>query len=248
LSGSKQKYRSGFSIAGTLHSTVLDGVNGMRISQQTRQHVPHSGFLKIFSGLCLSLSLVAGYAQADWQLLPTDSSLTFTSTKNAQLTETHSFAGLSGAIKSQGAAEISIPLASVETLVPIRNERLRVMLFETQTFPLALVSANLTLEPLLTLNVGESMTQEVPLTINLHGISQTQAATLNVVRLAVTDFKVTTVEPLLVDVADFGLADGVQALREIAGLKSIDAIIPVSLSLHFRQMSEQPGTSADTPF
>jgi hypothetical protein len=191
---------------------------------------------------------MAGNAQADWQLLPMDSSLTFTSTKNAQVTETHSFAGLNGVIKSEGTAQVNIPLASVETLVPIRNERLRMMFFETATFPLAVVNADLALEPLLALAIGQSMTQEVPLTINLHGIRQTQPAMLHVERLTMTDFQVTTAEPLLVDVADFELADGVQALREIAGLKSITPIVPVSFSLNFRQVAAQPILPAEVPF
>lgn len=220
----------------------------MRISQQIGQCVPYARLFNVCTGVCLSLSLMAGTAQADWQLLPMESSLTFTSTKNAAVTETHSFTGLNGVIKSQGSAEVTIPLASVETLIPIRNERLRVMFFETQTFPLAVVNAELALEPLLALSAGESMTQAVLLSINLRGIIQTRAATLNVKRLAATDFQVTTVEPLLIDVADFGLVAGVEALLEVAGLKSITPIVPVSFSLNFRQVPVQLSTPAEVPF
>ncbi|MFT6520001.1 MAG: hypothetical protein ACJATP_003684, partial [Candidatus Azotimanducaceae bacterium] len=98
-------------------------------------------------------------------------------------------------------------------------------------------TANLSLDPILTLAVGQSMTQEITLTINLHGISQMRTTALNVERQAATGFVVTSIEPLLIDVADFELADGVRALREIAGLKSITPIVPVSFSLNFR---EQP--------
>lgn len=207
----------------------------MRIRQLIRHYAHDTQLLKACTGACLCLSLMAGTAQADWQLQPTDSSLTFTSTKNALITESHSFTSLTGAVDSHGAAQISIALASVETQVPIRNERLQVMLFEAQTFPVANITANLTLDPMLTLAVGQSMTQEIPLTINLHGISQTRATALNVERQAATVFVVTNIEPLLIDVADFDLTDGVQALREIAGLKSITPIVPVSFSLNFRQ-------------
>jgi polyisoprenoid-binding protein YceI len=207
----------------------------MRIHQQIRHYAHYMRLLKACTGLCLSLSLMAGTAQADWQLQPADSSLTFTSTKNAQITETHSFTSLTGAVDSHGVAQISIALASVETQVPIRNERVQVMLFEAQTYPTADITANLTLDPMLTLAVGQSMTQAITLTINLHGISQTRATVLNVERQASTVFVVTNIEPLLINVADFELADGVQALREIAGLKSITPIVPVSFSLNFRQ-------------
>jgi polyisoprenoid-binding protein YceI len=207
----------------------------MRIRQQIRHYAHDTRLLKACTGLCLSLSLMAGTAQADWQLQPTDSSLTFTSTKNVQITETHSFTSLTGAVDSHGAAQISIALASVETQIPIRDERLQVMLFEAQTYPTANITAKLTLDPMLRLAVGQSMTQAVTLTINLHGISQTRATVLNVERQASTIFVVTNIKPLLIDVDDFELADGVQALREIAGLKSITPIVPVSFSLNFRQ-------------
>ncbi|MFT7133993.1 MAG: polyisoprenoid-binding protein YceI [Cyclobacteriaceae bacterium] len=207
----------------------------MRIRQQIRHYVHDTRLLKACTGLCLSLSLMAGTALADWQLQPTDSSLTFTSTKNVQITEAHSFTSLTGAVDSHGAAQISIALASVETQVPIRNERLQVMLFEAQTYPMANITANLTLDPMLALAVGQSMTQEITLTIDLHGISQTRATVLNVERQASTVFVVTNIEPLLIDVADFELVDGFQALREIAGLKSITPIVPVNFSLKFLQ-------------
>jgi polyisoprenoid-binding protein YceI len=207
----------------------------MRIRQQIRHYAHDTRFLKACTGLCLFLSLMAGTAQADWQLQPTDSSLTFTSTKKGQITETHSFTSLTGAVDSQGAAQISIALASVETQIPTRNERMKVMLFEAQTFPIVNITANLSLDPMLTLAVGQSVTQEITLTINLHGISQTRVTVLNVERQAASVFVVTNIEPLLIDVADFELADGVQALREIAGLKSITPIVPVSFSLNFRQ-------------
>jgi hypothetical protein len=109
------------------------------------------------------------------------------------------------------------------------------MLFEAQTYPMANITANLTLDPMLALAVGQSMTQEITLTIDLHGISQTRATVLNVERQASTVFVVTNIEPLLIDVADFELVDGFQALREIAGLKSITPIVPVNFSLKFLQ-------------
>jgi hypothetical protein len=39
---------------------------------------------------------------------------------------------------------------------------------------------------------------------------------------------------VILNAADFGLAGGVEALREIAGLNSISIAVPVTLNLQFR--------------
>jgi polyisoprenoid-binding protein YceI len=207
----------------------------MRIKHQGSKYACCTPLVSVCLGLGLSLSLMTGAAQADWQLSPRNSSLTFDSTKNEQVTETHAFTSLSGSVADNGTAKVVIYLASVETQVPVRNERMQSMLFDTPTFPEASVTAELALAPLLALPVGQSLTQEVQLTIDLHGVSHTQAATLLIVRQDAGGVKVKSAAPVMIDVADFALAPGLQALREIAGLKSISPLVPVSFDLNFRQ-------------
>ncbi|AFP30059.1 hypothetical protein MRBBS_1121 [Marinobacter sp. BSs20148] len=43
-----------------------------------------------------------------------------------------------------------------------------------------------------------------------------------------------TGQPLLVKAEDFGLAGGIEALREIAGLSSVTTAVPVTENLVFR--------------
>jgi hypothetical protein len=45
--------------------------------------------------------------------------------------------------------------------------------------------------------------------------------------------RVLSSRPVILDAKQFGLVDGVTALREIAGLKSISTAVPVSIYLVF---------------
>ncbi len=77
----------------------------------------------LLSALCFSASQV----YADWQLEADQSHIHFVSIKKAQVGEVHTFKQLSGSIDESGKAAITIQLDSVETQVPIRNERMREM-------------------------------------------------------------------------------------------------------------------------
>jgi len=74
--------------------------------------------------LPLALALAAPAALADWQLDNGDSTLDFISVKKSTVGEVHHFKQLSGSITDAGQASVDIELASVETNIPIRNERL----------------------------------------------------------------------------------------------------------------------------
>ena len=99
-------------------------------------------FIRAFT--TLALMLYAGIATADWQLNNDQSSLQFASVKNTQFAEVHSFKTLSGGLTKDGNVAINIDLASVDTLIPIRDQRMKEMLFNVVSFPQARVSAWIT--------------------------------------------------------------------------------------------------------
>jgi hypothetical protein len=68
------------------------------------------------------------------------------------------------------------------------------------------------------------------LTLSLHGSAQAVVADVWVSQ-AEGALYVSTVNPILVRAADFGLAEGVEALRVVAGLKTIGQTVPVSFNL-----------------
>ena len=90
-----------------------------------QQHDCHQdrGILGQIALVVLSLTM-APPVFSDWQLKTEHSSLSFTSVKNGTITESHQVTGLSGFVSQSGSTAITIDLSSVETGIPIRNERL----------------------------------------------------------------------------------------------------------------------------
>src|SRR5690554_121892 len=182
----------------------------------------------------IALFLSASFAMAaQYSLDAKQSSLYFVSIKNENVTETHHFTSLSGSIDAEGKAQVSVQLASVETHIPIRNERMQSMFFDVVKMPTAVISAHISKALLKQLNSGAVIDQALPVTIELQGKQATQNSELRIVVLANGDVQVSTKNPLIIDAAAFGLADGVEQLREIAGLKSISTIVPVTATLLF---------------
>lgn len=188
-----------------------------------------------FNLLAALLTLLASaQAAAQWTLSADDSSLSFISVKAEHIAEVHSFARLSGEIDSGGEAVVSIDLTSVQTGIDIRNERMQSMLFNTDMYPRAQVSADVDVAALSSMAVGESAVLEVPLAINLHGEVLTLSAPLRVSHVK-GGLRVDTLAPIIVKADAFALVDGIESLREIAGLPSISRSVPVSFSLLFSQ-------------
>ena len=102
----------------------------------------------------LAAILFTGVAQAHWSLDNDASSLSFVTVKAEHVAEAHTFDSLSGTIGDDGGVEISIELASVNTMIPIRNERMQEMLFETNLFPDATISGSINLDALTGMDAG----------------------------------------------------------------------------------------------
>lgn len=203
------------------------------MSLSTSPRVAPAGARGTLRTLCASLLLVtAPAALAAWDLDTQRSTVQFMSVKNSSVAELHFFRTISGGIGDAGSAQLTIDLDSVETLIPIRNERLRELLFETVQFPAATLSAQVP-EALLAVETGQSVNATIDLSLELHGASKSYPAAVLVTRLADASLQVVLREPLLVNADDFGLAAGVGVLREVAGLQSISTAIPVTATLVF---------------
>ncbi len=186
----------------------------------------------------LGLLLVLAFpAAAQWELDNSHSSIYFISIKNDGIAETHHFESLLGYVGKDGQVSITIDLNSAETMIPIRNERLREMLFETASFPTATVSAEIDPAILAEVAKGATISTEVPVTLSLHGLEQTIEAPLTVFSDGASVHAISP-HPVIVKAEDFGLAGGVQALREVAGLKAISTAVPVSFSLAFKEAAK----------
>jgi len=186
----------------------------------------------------LSLPLILSSAlagAAGWTLDGADSQLSFVSVKSGNLGETHYFEELSGSVDETGMARIEIDLASVETRIDIRNDRMREFLFETDRFPRAVFTAEIDLAAYEALAVGERAESEIDGTLSLHGFEIPVEAPIIVTRIAEDRVDVTTAEPALIYAEDFGLVAGIEKLAEIAQLDWIIPTVPVNASFVFQR-------------
>jgi hypothetical protein len=186
--------------------------------------------------LCLALAPVA--ASAQWELDGGSSSLTFITTKNASVAETHTFGDMVGFISPDGRAQVGIDLDSVETAIPIRNKRMRELLFETVQFPTANITAEVAAEVLAAVSEGGRELIDLPITVAMHGAESQYSVPALVTGHDDGGIEVITLQPIIVNAADFNLGKGVAALQEVAGLASISTAVPVSAHLLFTPAAE----------
>jgi hypothetical protein len=182
--------------------------------------------------IALLLVLVAAPCLADSVLLSDESSLSFVSVKNVDGAEAHRIANLTGSLSDAGDFTVDIHLDSVDTQVPIRDERMRGVLFDTGTYPLARVTGSVEASLLDGLTDGGSTLVAVPFGLDLHGQKTELTAQVRITR-AGNAIEVTTVSPVMLQAASVGLDQGIEQLREIAGLQSIGKAVPVYFVLRF---------------
>lgn len=187
--------------------------------------------------LCKSLGaagmllLSLGAQAANWEVDNAQSELSFISTKKVNVAEVHHFGHLSGKLSDAGEFSLAIDLASVNTGVDIRDSRMKEFLFDVADFPTADLNAKLDSAMLDSLAVGASKRTAVDGTLSLH--DQSKALTFEVVisKLSDNQLLVVAAQPVIVNVADFDLVQGVEKLRDLAGLPSISQAVPVSFYL-----------------
>lgn len=182
--------------------------------------------------LLLAVTVSSGSAYAGetvWKIEPENSSIAFASIKNDAVGETHHFNGVSGSVDAAGQVTVDIDLASVETYIDIRNERMNEFVFNN--IPTATLSAEVEMEDLSSLDVGASTTTDAFGTLSLLGTDIDVDAVLFVMRLSEDKVMVTTDGMAMLNVADAGLSAGIDKLQDIAELDSITRVSPVTMRL-----------------
>jgi len=181
------------------------------------------------------LLLFSSSSFSDWNLVNEESKLNFVSIKASDIGEVHTFETLSGSVTDKGKALFKVNLGSVETLIPIRNERMNNLLFETGIYPTAFFRLEVELEKILLLEEGNSFVNKYRGELELKGKQFPIEVKIKTTRLNNQSFSVASSEPLLMNVERLGLSEGIESLRIIAGLPSISKSVPVTFSLTFRK-------------
>jgi hypothetical protein len=163
-----------------------------------------------------------------WILNKEYSLISITTTKNSSVSEVSEFTAFTGSINASGYFEISIKLDSLETNIPIRNERIQEHLFESHIFPTADIHTQLKPEDL------EIGVHTISFDADIHGLSSILTAEFMVVEQF--DNKIITLhKPLIINANTFALEKGIAKLKNLALLQSIAVTVPVHLILTFQK-------------
>lgn len=184
----------------------------------------------------LLLMCVSGLSHADWLLDEQKSSLNFLTTKNSHITETSSFTHLSGELSEKGKATLHIDLNSINTRIPLRDERIRKILLNTEKYPNAEIQVNVDNKQLQNLLVGQSLQQNIAAILNLQGKTINLEASVSIFRDENGAIHVTSTAPVLLDMVALALDQGVEQLRELAKLNNISYMVPVTFNLIYNPL------------
>ena len=169
----------------------------------------------------------------EWTLDAAGSDLNYVTIKAGEIAEVNSFETLSGGVTADGAATVTIDLASVSTGVDIRDERMRDIFFVVADNPSATVTATIDPASFEALKVGESMATTLDGTLALKGAQAPFQAEVTVTRTGPDRVTATSAKPVIVEAGALGLTDGLAQLQELAGLPSITPAVPVTFALTF---------------
>ncbi|WJG09314.1 YceI family protein [Aliiglaciecola sp. LCG003] len=181
------------------------------------------------SAVLMGLSL---HAQADWELNNSESKLNFVSTKNVNVSELHNFGALSGTLSNSGAVQVSVDLKTVNTNIPIRDERMQAQLFEVTKTPQATLNAQLP-KAVLNMQSGETIHLDLDADISIKNTSAAYKIGLTISKNNDGSFAATTSTPILIDANKHNLVTGIETLQKLAGLTSISLTVPVTFSVIF---------------
>lgn len=170
-------------------------------------------------------------AAADWSVNSAQSSLNFVSVKNDVVAETHSFKELTGKLTEAGDFAVAIPALSIDTAIPIRNERILEHVLAAKQYATINAKGKVDSKVLAGLKTGDSVVVDQALDLTLLTKTQSLTAKVKVTKVSDSQLVVTTIAPIMLDVAKFDLGAGVEKLRELAGLKTISPLVPTTFSL-----------------
>ena len=197
-----------------------------------------STYLNLFLKNIVILMIAAGFAessQANWTLQPSSSHIHFLSVKATHIGEVHSFTKFSGSVKDDGQATLNIDLASVDTQIPIRDQRMRDLLFVVNDHPMAVIKTKIGLKTYQDMIVGSEVAVQIEASLDFKGISNQVTAEAIVSRQSNSTFTIQSKSPLLLSATNLGITEGIEKLREIAGLTNISFTIPTSFRLTFEK-------------
>lgn len=186
----------------------------------------------LFAAMAIALLPTAAFADA-WILSNDESKIAFASIKKDTVGEIHHFTKLSGQVSKEGNVSVDIDLASVETWIDIRNERMIEHIFGD--FATAELKANIDMDQVNAMKPGDMTTMDVAGSLTFLGKTLDIEVPLFIARISEDRTVVTTDEMIVVSTSDLNIDGGIDTLATIAKLSGITRVAPVTLRLVFNQ-------------
>ena len=188
---------------------------------------------RLWAASVLALAVLPGHAA--WSVNSETAAFHFVTTKNVNVSEVQSFKKVKGQLSDAGKLEFNVDLKSLSTQIEIRDQRMLDLLFEVAKFPAeAVFTAQVDPSVMKQVLAKKSLSTEIKGSLSLHGKTQPVSAKLQLLSLDGKSLIATTREPILVKANDFALEGGIEKLRELVGLPSIGAVVPVNFWIELK--------------
>jgi polyisoprenoid-binding protein YceI len=200
----------------------------------------------ILLAAAIASGIAATSSHAAWRVDSRQSTFTFVTAKAGSpgttgIEEVQAFKQVGGSVGDDGKLDFSVDLASVETNIPLRNDRMKDLLFKVGIHPQAVFTGAIDARRFDALPVGATADVDLNGQLTIAGETRPLTANLRVVKLGSEALLVGTRMPIVVNLKDYGLQDGVEALRSVMNLNVLASSAPVSFSVVLRREADDIG-------
>lgn len=185
------------------------------------------------AAIFVASSLFSTAALADWTLDAGNSNISYGTVKNDMIGESNTFKTISGYLNNNGQINIDIDLASIDTLIEIRDGRMRDIVFKVSENTTAKLRGDINLKDHDNQEIGTSRVIETTFSLEFVGQKIDHDVKLLVTRLAENKVMVTPHGVMFIDADDYDLLDAIEILRNLAGLDTIASVISMGFYLTF---------------
>lgn len=174
----------------------------------------------------------------EWVLKKAD--IVFTSTKTDKngnnIQEMGNFSDYSAVLDKQGHLTMKIDLASVNTDIAIRDQRLTEWLFGVDKFTTAVISAELDATKINNLQLNTPLNLAQPIKLEMHGQQAEFVSELTITRTSPHIILVETKQPIELNLEQFDMLNGLKRLQDVMMLSGINAVVPVIFKGSFQDL------------
>lgn len=184
---------------------------------------------KIIVAMLLLAASYPSYAQNRYIIDESISTVNFATIKKQYVVESALISQVSGQVSESGLLTASVPLNKINTGIPIRNDRLNQLFFNSTAFPNIEVKSNIPAEFLSAESIIKQTT--LPVSLTIMGNTKTVDITLNVVKSG-DIVAVSSARPVIIRASEFGIpAANLRQLAATVGGLAISDTVPVGISL-----------------